>query len=92
MTSNEIAAALYRMTSGECRWVGREDVHVYCWAPCDLVLMPHGRHGWQRRQPVFKAWTSDSVGSPWDDAGWVTAAVVVRQIESILTEEPRHVA
>ena len=72
-------ATLHAMTSGECRWVGRYDIHVYCWAPLN-------------RPAVFKVWTADSVGSPWDDAGWVTASVAVRQIESILAKEPRHVA
>jgi hypothetical protein len=24
---------LERMDSGECRWIGRHDIHVYCHAP-----------------------------------------------------------
>jgi hypothetical protein len=25
--------ALERLDSGECRWIGRHDIHVYCHAP-----------------------------------------------------------
>jgi hypothetical protein len=35
------------MASGECRWIGREDVHVYCRRPFVECLMPSGRMGWQ---------------------------------------------
>jgi hypothetical protein len=29
----DVAKQLARMQSGECRWVLRDDVHVYCHAP-----------------------------------------------------------
>jgi hypothetical protein len=35
------------LASGECRWIGRHDVHVYCRAPMVETLMPSGRMGWQ---------------------------------------------
>jgi hypothetical protein len=35
------------LASGECRWIGRRDVHVYCRAPMVETLMPSGRMGWQ---------------------------------------------
>ena len=45
MKRSAILDSLAAMTSGECRFVGRVDIHVYCWAPCDLVDMPTGRKG-----------------------------------------------
>ena len=36
------------LESGECRWVGRHDVHVYCQNPFVETLMPTGRMGWTR--------------------------------------------
>lgn len=79
-------ATLSAMTSGEVRWIGRPDLHVQCWAPCDLVPMPHGRDGWVRRSPVFRIITADTTTE------WVEAAVAVRQIEALIAQEPRHVA
>lgn len=35
------------LASGECRWIGRRDIHVYCRAPMVETLMPSGRMGWQ---------------------------------------------
>ena len=36
------------LASGECRWIGRHDIHVYCHAPMIETMMPWGRMGWQR--------------------------------------------
>lgn len=80
------------MKPGECRWIGREDINVYCWQPCDLVMMPSGRQGWVRREATFKAWTADSVGSPWSADGWVSATAVVHQIKQLLTKGERDAA
>jgi hypothetical protein len=35
------------LASGECRWIGRRDIHVYCRAPMVETLMASGRMGWQ---------------------------------------------
>ena len=68
MTSAE--RSMSQMTSGECRWIGREDLHVYCWGPMS--------------QPrVYKIWTIDSIGSVWDDEGWTDATTVAKQIAAI---------
>lgn len=75
---------LRSMSSGECRWVGDEGIHVYCWAPCDLVKMPDGRERFLRREPLYKVWTADSIGTVWDAAGWRSAAAVVKQIKDAL--------
>jgi len=37
------------LQSGECRYIGREDIHVYCRHPLVETMMPWGRTGWQRR-------------------------------------------
>lgn len=83
---------IVEMKPGECRWIGREDINVYCWQPCDLVTMPSGRQGWMRRVATFKVWTAASSGSPWNADGWVPAAVAVRQIEQLLTQGDRDAA
>ena len=44
MTLYEIDA----LESGECRWIGRHDVHVYCQHPFVETMMPTGRSGWTR--------------------------------------------
>jgi hypothetical protein len=31
--SASILVALLSMSSGECRWIGRHDIHAYCRAP-----------------------------------------------------------
>ena len=36
------------LASGECRWVGREDIHVYCRNPMREVPSPFGRPAWRR--------------------------------------------
>jgi hypothetical protein len=43
------------MGSGECRWVGRHDIHVYCRNP----LLRDGQ-GWRRGLPSYKVVTADS--------------------------------
>ena len=36
------------LESGECRAIGRDDIHVYCQHPFVETLMPTGRLGWTR--------------------------------------------
>ena len=36
------------LESGECRWVGRRDIHVYCQHPFVETMMQTGRVGWTR--------------------------------------------
>ncbi len=50
MTSERthIASAVAALHSGECRWIGRHDVHVYCRRPMVQELIPAtGRMGWR---------------------------------------------
>jgi hypothetical protein len=41
------------LASGECRWIGRHDVHVYCRAPLVETMMPWGRRGWTRGPATY---------------------------------------
>ena len=41
------------LASGECRWIGRHDVQVYCHAPMVETMMPWGRLGWQRGPAAY---------------------------------------
>lgn len=80
-------ASLHDMKSGECRWIGRHDLHVYCWAPLDKIHSDDGRPcRYVRRPSMFKLWTDDA-GSVWDATGWTTAAEVARMIRGILAHE-----
>lgn len=58
--------ALNQMQPGECRWIGRHDLHVYCFGTRVAGV-------YRRDVRAFKVWTADSVGSPWDRGGWMTA-------------------
>lgn len=82
--SRSILAAVCGMVSGQCKWIGREDIHVYCHAPMVERLMPTGRTGWQPGPATYSI-ACPSAGL--DAETWTTAADVARQIESILTME-----
>lgn len=75
------------MRSGECRWIGRYDLHVYCWAPCDQVTMANGKTGWQRRAPVYKLLIAGEPPNVWDRVGWGTAAEVCQRINAMMAAE-----
>lgn len=69
MTTAAIKRALVAMTSGECRWIGREDVHVYCRSPLN-----QGR--------TYRVVTADRdyEGQPWIEAE--AALAVIKQLVS----------
>jgi hypothetical protein len=70
------------MASGECRWVGRESVHVYCVNPMRLQMMPTGREGWLRDASAARyrvvTETRDYEGQEWMTLG-EAAAVVAKE-------------
>jgi len=79
--TDSISRQVARLASGECRWIGREDVHVYCRRPFVECLMPTGRMGWQPGPATY------SVVCP--RAGlkhgtWVVAADAVRTVSSLV--------
>jgi hypothetical protein len=69
------------LESGEARWVGREDIHVYCKNPMRLTMMPTGREGW-RREPEAARYCVVAEGH--DYGTWVTAVEAARLVDSIL--------
>ena len=87
MKRSAILDSLAAMTSGECRFVGRVDIHVYCWAPCDLVDMPTGRKGWQRRPPKYKVFTGDDESHPWEPGGWLEPEEAAARVATLLKED-----
>lgn len=75
MTVRDIRLQLCGMESGECRWIGRHDVHVYCRNP----LVQDGPR-WRRGVATYKIVTADEE-SPWvglDDAAAAVAAIAGR--------------
>lgn len=84
MTTSAITAAVCRLASGECRWVGREDIHVYCRRPFVEAMMPTGRLGWQPGPATYSVVCLDAGMEP---GAWVTAREAVRLIESAFAKE-----
>jgi len=70
------------MEAGECRWMGREDVHVYC-----NGSRVDGKY--DARERVYKLWTKGCQGSPWDKNGWTSWSMVGQQIDALLKGEAR---
>jgi hypothetical protein len=66
-------AQLLSMSSGECRWIGRHDVHVYCHAP-------------RGRDARFSVLCS-TVGR--QTHNWMPAADAVGVIDAIFTKVSR---
>lgn len=62
------------MTSGECRWVGRCDLHVYCLRPAGTA-------------PTFKLLTADDPPDVWQPDGWTTGVAVAVRINAILAAD-----
>jgi hypothetical protein len=74
------------MESGECRWMGRPDLHVYC-----RGTRVGGRYDARVRQ--YKLWWPGRPAawgsSPWNDGGWESWPAVAARIEEIMQQEPR---
>jgi hypothetical protein len=77
-------AKVTQLVSGECRWIGREDIHVYCHRPYVEAMMPTGRLGWQPGPATYSVVCPDVGLEP---GTWVTAREAVRLIESALSQE-----
>jgi hypothetical protein len=69
------------LKSGECRCIGREDIHVYCYAPCVETMMPWGRKGWIRG-PATYCVVCPAGGLERDE--WVDAPRAAKRVEEIL--------
>jgi hypothetical protein len=70
------------MEAGECRWMGREDMHVYC-----MGSRVDGKY--DARERVYKLWTKGCQGSPWDKNGWTSWSMVGQQIDALLKADAR---
>jgi hypothetical protein len=70
------------MEAGECRWMGREDMHVYC-----NGSRVDGKY--DASEKVYKLWTAGCRGSPWDKDGWTSWSMVGQQIDELLKDEAR---
>jgi hypothetical protein len=64
------------LASGECRWIGRHDVHVYCHAPMVETLM-----GW-RPGPATYCVVCPDAGLEYGE--WVDAPRAAKRVEKIL--------
>ena len=56
------------LQSGECRWIGREDIHVYCHAPL-------------QHEPRYCVVCPDG---GLEYGNWTTAAEAAAQVEGVL--------
>lgn len=70
------------MESGQCRWVGRHDIHVYCHHPMRMVRHPDGREAWQRREEDRRY--RIVCGEAGDETGWLDHDEAVRAIDRFL--------
>lgn len=78
-----IITKIKSLESGQARWIGREDIHVYCHNPMRRALTPTGSEGW-RREPGdarYKVLCEDA-GSL--EGVWMTAVEAARLVDSIL--------
>lgn len=84
-----ISDAVYSIVSGECRWVGREDIHVYCHAPLVERMQSHGRMGWERGPAAYCVVCPDA---GLDHGNWTVAAVAIATVQRILEGEQAEAA
>lgn len=68
-----LIATLLAMDSGECRWIGRHDLHAYCRAPAG-------------HEPSYSLVCPDA---GLEYGTWTTAADAAATIVSLTTPEPR---
>ena len=71
------------LESGQARWIGREDIHVYCQHPMRLTLMPTGREGW-RREAEGARYMVQCEGAGGLEGVWMTAVEAARLVDGIL--------
>jgi hypothetical protein len=71
------------MASGECRYIGREDVHVYCRNPLISVTGVDGRERWER-QPGAARYSVACPAAGLRYGTWVTACEAASTVGGIL--------
>lgn len=82
-SSKHVRQQVASLASGECRWIGREDVHVYCRNP--LVRIPgiDGRERWER-QPGAARYSVACPAAGLRYGTWVTACEAASTVSGIL--------
>ena len=71
------------MASGECRYIGREDVHVYCRNPLVRIAGIDGRERWER-QPGAARYSVACPAAGLRYGTWVTACEAASTVSGIL--------
>jgi len=75
----QILKKLSAMASGECCWIERKDIHVYCSNPMVERMMPWGRLGWHRDPEAVRfavvCPAGGTVGQRWTTATEAAALV-----------------
>ena len=82
MTTYEIAD----LDSGECRWIGRHDIHVYCRHPFVETMMPTGRMGWTR-DPAAARYCVVCPASGMEHGNWLTLGQAAAAVDRLLESE-----
>jgi hypothetical protein len=73
------------MASGECRYIGREDVHVYCRNPLVRVAGVDGRQRWER-QPGAARYSVACPAAGLQYGTWVPACEATDTVSRILQD------
>lgn len=76
------------LTSGECRAIGRPDIHVYCHHPMVETMMPWGRLGWQRR-PEDARYCVVCPDDGLEYGNWITADEAAAVVDRLTRTEAR---
>jgi hypothetical protein len=74
--------SLEDLTPGECRWMHRHDLHVYCRHPLRRVRQPDGREAWQRCEEDRRYMVV--CGEAGEETGWLDHDGAVRTIDRFL--------
>ena len=84
MSSNKyVRQQIDGMDSCECRYIGREDVHVYCRNPLISVTGVDGRERWER-QPGAARYSVACPAAGLRYGTWVTACEAASTVSGIL--------
>jgi hypothetical protein len=79
--TDSISRQVSSLASGECRWIGRDDLHVYCRRPSVKQLMPTGRIGWVPGPATYSV-VCPSAGLK--HGNWINASDAVRTVSSLM--------
>lgn len=79
------------LDSGECRWIGRHDIHVYCRHPFVETMMPTGRMGWSR-QPADARYCVVCDDAGLERGNWLTLEQATAVVDSLVPADERRMA